>query len=61
MAQIREILQGPVLQMLDSYFPPDKSLSSGISNRETNCVINHWTESYPVDSIIHLLNNSAKV
>ena len=31
-----------------------------ISIRKTDCTI-HWTEIYPLDNIIHLLNNSAQI
>ena len=38
-------------------YPSDKSLSSWLSIRETNCAI-HWIEIYPVDSAIYLLNGA---
>ena len=51
---------GPSCSKVGLRYPPDKSLSNGISVRETNCAI-QWIVIYPVDSVIHLLNNWGQV
>ena len=46
----------PVVQKLDSAIHRINIAIQWISIRGTNCVV-QWTEIYPVDSVIHLLNN----
>ena len=45
--------QAPVVQMLDS----TTHWIQWINIRKTNTCAIHWIEIYPVDSVIHLLNN----
>ena len=47
--------QAPLVQMLDSAIQQIITIQL-INIWETNCTV-HWIEIYPVDSVIHLLNN----
>ena len=56
MLHLRRVLhQARVVQTLDRLSTGQITIQR-ISIRETNCAI-QWIEIYPVDSLIHLLNN----
>ena len=51
---------GPSCSTAGLRYPPDKSLSSGLSIKEINCII-LWKDIYQVDSAIPLLNNWGQI